>query len=177
MKKTVVLLLTVLLVIGLFVSCNEEPKKPVADEETVYSVSINTAQWLLVLSKQIESIASGEDPQQIEEDLSTRLSRVSGQVEADSKNLSVSLSRNGQSVSANFYNITLSSETGEVSGYYILSGTLEIEDQITNLTVMSKFTFDDENYTITCLNVTVDDVSYDVDAFNEALKEGIPTYG
>ena len=174
MKKTVVLLLTALLVMGLFVSCNEEPKKPVASEETVDVVSINTAQWLLVLSKQIESIASGEDPQQIEEDLSTR---VSGQVEADSKNLSVSLSRNGQSVSASFYNITLSSETGEVSGYYILSGTLEIEDQITNLTVMSKFTFDDENYTITCLNVTVDDVSYDVDAFNEALKEGIPTYG
>ncbi len=42
---------------------------------------------------------------------------------------------------------------------------------------MSKFTFDDENYTITCLNVTVDDVSYDVNAFNEALKEGIPIYG
>ena len=177
MKKTVVLLLTALLVMGLFVSCNEEPKKPVASEETVDVVSIYTAQYFLVFSKQVARIASGEDPQQIEEDLSTRLSRVSGQVEADSKNLSVSLSRNGQSVSANFYNITLSSETGEVSGYYILSGTLEIEDQITNLTVMSKFTFDDENYTITCLNVTVDDVSYDVDAFNEAFKEGLPIYG
>ena len=177
MKKTVALLLTALLILGLFVSCNEEPKKPVADEETVETAAIDTAMWFLVLSNQIERLASGEDPQKIEEELSTRLSRVSGQVEADSKNLSVSLSRKDQSISARFYNIMLSSETGEVSGFYILSETFDEEDEITNLTVMSKFTFDEEDYSIICFNVTIDGVSYDVDAFNEALNAGIPVYG
>ena len=176
MKKTVVLLLSFLLVIGLFVSCTEEPKKQVASEETVDVVSINTAQYFLVFSKHVARLASGEDPQEIEDELKYRLSRASGQVEAKAKYLSVSFARNDQSASATFY-ITRSSETGEVSGYYLFSGKVKENGELFDITVMSSFTFDDENYTITCLNVTVDDVSYDVNAFNEALKEGIPVFG
>ena len=176
MKKTVVLLLTVLLVIGLFVSCTEEPQKPVASEETVDLVSINSEQYFLVFSKQVARLASGEDPQEIEDELKYRLSRASGQVRAKAKYLSVSFARNDQSASATFY-ITRSSETGEISGYYLFSGKVKENGELFDIAVMSNFTFDDENYTITCLNVTVDDVSYDVDAFNEALKEGIPVFG
>ena len=176
MKKTVVLLLTALLVMGLFVSCNEEPKKPVASEETVDVVSIYTAQYFLVFSKHVARLASGEDPKEIEAELKDRLSRASGQVQAKAKYLSVSFARNDQSASATFY-ITRSSETGEVSGYYLFSGKVKENGELFDIAVMSNFTFDDENYTITCLNVTVDDVSYDVDAFNEALKEGIPVFG
>ena len=176
MKKTVVLLLSFLLVIGLFVSCSEEPKKQVESEETVDMVSINTAQYFLVFSKHVARLASGEDPQEIEAELKYRLSRASGQVQAKANYLSVSFDRNDQSASATFY-ITRSPETGEVSGCYLFSGIVKENGELFDIAVMSSFTFDDENYTITCLNVTVDDVSYDVNAFNEALKEGIPTYG
>lgn len=176
MKKTVALLLSFLLVIGLFVSCAQEPKKPVASEKTVDMVSINTAQYFLVFSKHVARLASGEDPQEIEDELKDRLARASGQVQAKAKYLSVSFARNDQSASATFY-ITRSSETGEVSGYYLFSGKVKENGELFDITVMSSFTFDDENYTITCFNVTVDDVSYDVNAFNEALKEGIPVFG
>ena len=177
MRKTVVLLLTALLVMGLFVSCNEEPKKPVASEKTVDMVSINTAQYFLVFSKQVARLASGEDPQEIDDELKYRLSRASGQVEAKAKYLSVSFARNNQSASATFYNITQSPDTGEVCGYYIFSGKVKDQDEFFDITVMSRFTFDEENYSITCYNVTVDGIIYDVDAFNEALKEGIPVFG
>ena len=176
MKKLIVLLLVAFMLVGILASCKEDPQKPVASEETVDVVSNNTAQYFLVFSKHVARLASGEDPQEIEDELKDRLTRASGQVQAKAKYLSVSFARNDQSASATFY-ITRSSETGEVSGYYLFSGKVKENGELFDIAVMSNFTFDDENYTITCFNVTVDDVTYDVDAFNKALKEGIPIYG
>jgi hypothetical protein len=181
MKKTVVLLLAVLMIVGLCVSC-EDPKKPEATEDTLRYVVDRTRFCFVLLQPSIEELATGSNPEKLEEEIYDVFAFLFDEhddldVEATDdpeKALSVNVTEGEERFFARFSEITLSSDGETVSGKIEFSTTWIRKGEPLSMDIKGSFSFDDDNLSVTYSDVTFNSVAYKVEEFNTYFTEWDP---
>lgn len=175
MKKLIVLLLVAFMLVGILVSCEEDPRKPIASEEAVENVGFETVLWFYYCHDSIEKLAAGKDAEEIYESLS-RFSGADIKVDTNLKILSFEYAVNKENLSALFYNVS-SSNSEKTSGDFVLSCSLKNEGNPFSMMVMGHFSFVDYDFDITYSIVNYNSTDYDVAAFNEFVSTWEPSFG
>ena len=188
MKKFIVLLLAALMIVGLGVSCKEEPK--VAPEETVDYVVESTIDTFGVFGEYVYALAYDEEAPadvkaEMDSDLEVLFEQFFGEVEVESTVTSTSIDADiidedhinelKVGVTGLKYNAT----TESISGSFTMYAAVRDEGISKTSDVKGDF---DISFTkkgvssITYSSVKYGGTTYDLAAFNEAMKKALEDF-
>ena len=180
MKKFIVLLLVALMIVGLFVSCKEEPKKEEPNGRTVEYVAetLNDCFWMfrdyvdeyLYMKKTAENFEHLEE--RIEEEFTETGANVDASVTDSGISVNLSDDDNINTVNASFTKLSIDDE-------YVAKGDFSIKtsERIAGVSLRMDATGSFEvdgmtvDRTIECTSVIVNGIDYKVEKINEALNE------
>ena len=189
MKKFIILLLAVLMVVGLCVSCKEDPK--VAPEETVEDVVESTIDTFYLFGEYVYKLAYYEmDPTtvkaQMDEGIEDALEAefevpfsVQSVVTTTSINADIADASNIKTLKVDISSLEYNETTESITGNFAVKATGREDGATITYDVSGKFdiTFEKQGAsTITYSSVKYCGTSYDIAAFNEAMKEALKDF-
>lgn len=188
MKKIVVLLLIALLVVGLFVSCNDEPQKAKATEmEAKNVVEATLDSFLPYIQFARRLVVDTQDPETVKTNMKTSLEAEYEFIYGES--VTVTPDASNDSLSANVViedtefnetlemtNLKYSPSANIISGNLSLDYTSGDEELPISIEVKCEFAFSFANAdanTITFSYVKFCGKEYELDAFNEEMENAL----
>lgn len=188
MKKIVVLLLIALLVVGLFVSCNDEPQKAKATEmEAKNVVEATLDSFLPYIQFARRLVVDTQDPDTVKTNMKTSLEAeyefiygetvtVTPDASNDSLSANVVIEDTEFNETLEMTNLKYSPSENIISGNLSLDYTSGDEELPISIEVKCKFAFSFANAdanTITYSYVKFCGKEYELDAFNEEMENAL----
>ena len=189
MKKFIILLLAVLMVVGLCVSCKEDPK--VAPEEIVEDVVDSTVETFYLFGGAVYSLAySGTEPATVKAEMDAYIKTVlelefeepfsvQSVVTTTSINADIADASNIKTLKVDISSLEYNETTESITGNFAVKATGREDGATITYDVSGKFdiTFEEQGAsTITYSSVKYCGTSYDLAAFNEAMKEALKDF-
>lgn len=180
MKKFIVLLLVALMIVGLFVSCKEEPKKEEPDGRTVEYVAktLSDCSWIFYpyVDEYLQMEKTAENFELLEEKIEKEFTETGANADASvtDSGISVYVSDDDSinTINASFTKLSIDAE-------YVAKGDFSIKtsERIAGASIKMDATGSFEvaeltgDRTIECTAVIVNGIDYKVEKINEALNE------
>ena len=181
MKKFIVLLLVALMIVGLFVSCKEEPKKEEPDGRTVEYVAetLNDCFWIFhtYVDEYLQMEKTAENFELLEEKIEEEFTETGANADASVTDSGISVyvsdDDNINTINASFTKLSIAEYVAK--GDFSIKTSERIAGASIKMDATGSFEVDKTtgDRTIECTAVIVNGIDYKVEKINEALNKEI----